>query len=396
MKLEGLCGMAMAAPHNRKGRLRTARRALGALLGFTVAAAFWPFAVAADQWPSTSDEVKLGTQISKEIEAHFRAVTAPAQVERLTRVGETLARVVDRQDLTYHFKILDIPGVNALSVPGGWVYVTSGMMKFVRSDDELGAVLAHELTHINHRHYYIQQERASHMTPALIIAAAVSILAHSPAPLIGGQLATQGAMSDYQRDLEKDADLNGISYLMKTPYAPVAMLTLMEHISEGERYSGLPTDLGIYQDHPAAAERVAYIRTDLLRRSIPLVRRLSVGYLKLSLDPQTATGGQPVTIRVDGEPILTIGAAVEGRSPGERAQTVAERLDAFFNRDPAPFDVRAASVQDRWSVIGGEMVLFEVTAQDAAYAQTSPRGLADLIRTRLARVIAAAPYNRKF
>jgi beta-barrel assembly-enhancing protease len=376
--------------------VRVLWRALGIGLGLTLGAALWASPVGADQWPPTSDEVKLGAQIAKEIEAHYRIVTNPAQVERLTRVASALTQVVERQDLTYHFKIVDIPGVNSLAVPGGWVFVTEGMMKFVRSDDELAAVLAHELTHINHRHYYIQAARAQHMTPGLILAAALSVLARSPAPLVGEQLATQGAMSDYQRDLERDADLNGIAYLTKTPYSPVAMLTLMEHLSDAERYSGVPTDLGIYQDHPTAAERVEYIRADLIERHIPIVRRTAEGYLKIALDPETPGDGQPVTIRVDGVPVLTIGAAADGRSPIDRAQAAAARLDAFFNQDPAAYDVRAVSLQDHWQVVGHESVLFEVTPEDASYAHTTPRAVAEDLRGRLVQVIAAAPYNRKF
>jgi hypothetical protein len=375
---------------------RTLRRVLGACLGLTFGVAFCVPPIGADQWPPTSDEIKLGAQISKEIEAHYRIVTNPAQVERLTRIGNRLAPVVDRQDILYHFKIVDIPGVNALSIPGGWVYVTEGMVKFVRSDDELAAVLAHELTHINHHHYYIQQARASSMTPALILAAELSVLARSAVPLVGEQLAAQGAMSDYQRDLEKDADLTGITYLTRTPYSPVAMLTLMEHLREAERYSGLPSDLGIYQNHPTAADRVAYIRSDVIQRGIPIVRRIAEGYLKIALDPETPAEGQPVTIRVDDVPVLTIGAVVNGRSPMARAQALAARLDAFFNQDPAAYDVRAVRLQDRWRVIGHESELFLVAPEDASYARTTPQAMAEDLRSRLAQVIAVAPYNRKF
>ncbi len=370
-----------------------ARLALGGLV-FLVALVLAP-AAGADQWPPTNDEVKLGAQAAKEIESHYRVVTDQAQVDRITRIGDTLTRVVERQDLAYHFRIIDIPVVNAFSIPGGWVYVTRGMMRFVRTDHELAAVLAHELTHINHRHYYVQQERASRMTPALILAAAVSVLAHSAVPIMGVQLAAQGAMSDYQRDLEKDADLTGVTYLAKTPYSQVAMLTLMEHLAQIERLSGRP-DAGILQDHPVPDERVAYIRNDLQRRGVPVVRRITEGYLKIALEPPAPTGDQPVTIRVDDEPVLTLGAAVNGQSPAERAQGVITRMAAFFNRDPAPYDVRAAVILDRWSVIGGETVLFDVMPQDAGYTRMTPEALAQDMRARLARVIAAAPYNRKF
>lgn len=375
---------------------RGVHRVIGFLLCSLLAALLWTPSAGADQtFPPTADEAKLGAQVAKEIESQYRVVTNPTEVERITRLRETLTRFVERQDLDYHFKILSVGAVNSFAIPGGWVYVTEGMMRFVRSDDELAAVLAHELTHINHRHYYIQAARSRGMTPFLVLAAALSVLARSPAPLMGVGAGTTGAMSSYQRDLEKDADLNGISYLTKTSYSPVAMLTLMEHLAQSERLSGQPDDLGIYQDHPRPAERVAYIHNDLMQRGIPIVRRLAERYLKVTLVP-APEGAQLVTILVDGQPVLTLGAAVDGQSPTDRAQAVIARLDAFFNHDPAPYDVRAVNVLDRWSVVGDETVLFDVTLPDAAFLQVTPRELAEIIRARLAGVITAAPYNRKF
>ena len=350
---------------------------------------------AATQFPPTADEVKLGTRVSKEIESHYRIVTNPAQVERLTRVGEAITRVVERQDLQYHFKIVDVAGVNALSIPGGWVYVTEGMMRFVRSDDELAAVVSHEMTHINHRHYYIQAARQAHLTPALLVAIALSVLAHSPAPLLAGEISLTSVMNDYQRDLERDADLTGVGYLTKTAYSPVAMLTLMEHLAQASRLTGQPDPTGL-EDHPLPQERVAYIRDDLARRHVPIIRRRAEDYLRISLDPAQPAAGAAVTIRVDGQPILTLGATVNGQTPADRATALTGRLDAFFNRDPAPFEVRAVALAGGWSVVGGEMPLFDIAPQDAAFAQTTAEALAGDIHSRLARVIAAAPYNRKF
>jgi|SRR5579864_1546357 len=350
---------------------------------------------AAAQFPSTADEIKFGAQIAQSIESHYRLITDPAQVARLSRVGDAIARVVERQDLVYHFKIVSVPGINALSIPGGWVYVTEGMMRFVRSDDELAAVVAHEMTHVNHRHYYIQAARQARMGPALLLALALSVLAHSPAPLLGAQISMESVMNDYQRDLEREADLNGVAYLTKTPYAPIAMMTLMEHLAQETRFVGQPDPTG-FEDHPLPQERVAYIHDDLVSRHIAIVRRPVEGYLRIAFEPAQPAAGAPVTLRVDGQPIVVLGATVGGQGPADRAAAFAARLNSFFNRDPEPFDVRAVMVDGGWGVVGGETPLFEVTPQDAAFAQTSPEALAADIHAKLARVISAAPYVRKF
>jgi Zn-dependent protease with chaperone function len=344
----------------------------------------------------TADEVKLGAQAAKDIESHYRIVTDPAMNDRLNTVVNALLPALDRHDLTYHVKILDVPGVNAVGIPGGWVYVTKGMMKFIRTDHELAAVLSHELTHVNHRHYYVQLERQSRMLPAFIIAAVLSALARSAVPLYGVQFATQGALANYSRDLEKEADLNGIAYLTKTGYSPVGMLTLMEHLSQADKLSG-QLDYGeLYSDHPKPDERVAYIAKDLAARRIPIVRRIPEGFLQLAVDPPGASGDQPVTILVDGRPVFQMGAPAGGQSPAQRVPALLDRLNAFFNTDPAPYDVHAVNLADQWSVVGGQTHLFDVTPQDAAFAKMSQKALAEQFRAALADVIARDPQNRKF
>jgi hypothetical protein len=363
------------------------------IVALVLCGGLWPPVVQGDQ---TSDEIKLGTQTAKDIESRYRVVTDPAMVERLSTVVNVLVPVVDRQDLTYHVKILDIPGVNAVGIPGGWVYVTKGMMKFVRTDHELAAVLAHEFTHVAHRHYYIQQERQSRMLPALIIAAALSALARSAVPLYGVSFATQGALANYARDLEKEADLTGIAYLSKTGYSPVAMLTLMEHLAQADKLIGQPDYGDLYADHPKPDERVSYIAKDLAARGVPIMRRVAEGYLRLAVEPSAAVGDQPVTILVDGRPVFQLGATAGGQAPAQRAPSLLDRLNAFFNTDPAPYDVRAVNLLDQWSVIGGQTRLLDVTPQDAAYAKTSQKALAEQLRTALADAIARGALNRKF
>jgi beta-barrel assembly-enhancing protease len=352
-----------------------------------------PQAVYGDQ---TGDEIKLGAQAAKDIESRYRVVTDPAMVERLSTVVNALVPALDRKDLTYHVKIIDIPGVNAVGIPGGYVYVTRGMMKFIRSDHELAAVLAHEFTHVNHRHYFIQQERQSRMLPALIIAAALSVLARSAVPLYGVSFATQGALASYSRDLEKEADLTGIAYLTKTSYSPVAMLTLMEHLAQADKLAGAPDYGELYQDHPKPDERVAYIAKDLAARGIPIVRRIPEGFLRLAVDPASAAGDQPVTILVNGRPVFQLGASVGNQAPAQRVPGLLDRLNAFFNTDPAPYDVHAVSLLDSWSVVGGQTHLFDVTPQDAAFAKTSQKALAEQFRSALADAIARDAQNRKF
>src|SRR5215467_9921577 len=83
------------------------------IVALMLAAGPWAQVAHGDQ---TADEVKLGAQAAKDIESHYRVVSDPAMNERLNTVVNTLVPILDRHDLTYHVKILDVPGVNAVGI----------------------------------------------------------------------------------------------------------------------------------------------------------------------------------------------------------------------------------------------------------------------------------------
>ncbi|MDD4879002.1 MAG: M48 family metalloprotease, partial [Candidatus Omnitrophica bacterium] len=99
----------------------------------------------------TAEEKAIGGQVSAEIETNYKLSHDEAMIERVNRIGLSIAKVSDRQDLTYYFKVLENKEVNARSTPGGYVYVDSGLIEKA-NDDGLAGVLAHEVGHIAARH----------------------------------------------------------------------------------------------------------------------------------------------------------------------------------------------------------------------------------------------------
>ena len=362
-----------------------ARRSLGALTAvFGIAVILGIVLAPAESlaFPSTADEVKQGGQIAHQIESHYRIINDTAEAARVNHVGSVLAEVVSRRDLTYHFQIVSTNDVASLAVPGGWVYITEGMLQFVRTDDELAAVLGHELAHIDHHHYYIAQDEVRHVMGSFFG---------------GGTAVPRGPLSGYPLDLDVDADSTTVEYLTKTSYSPVAMLTVLQHIVQVARMSGqLPVGGATERVRSPIEQRIELLQAELMRRHIPIIRRIPEGYLKVTLDPPATAGDEPVTILVDGGPVLTLGAPVGAQRPLQRAQAVAEQLNAFLNRDPIPYDVHVATLLGQTSVIGGQTVLYTVAPEDAAYARVEPRVLGESMRSGLARAIARAPYNQRF
>jgi beta-barrel assembly-enhancing protease len=375
---------------HQSGGTRPSAKVRSAGLAFTallcVAALLGVLRVPAESltFPGTATEVRDGVRIAHQIETHYRIITTGSQeVARVNRIGSALGNVTERQDLNYRFRIVAGNDVASLSVPGGWVYVTEGMLRFVRTDDELAAVLGHELAHIDHHHYYIEQDEMKRLGIAVFLGATVLPR-------------TRGPLSSYPQDLEQDADLTAVEYLTKTGYSPVAMLTVLEHIVEVARRTGQLAGGTTDQGPSPFQERIAALQTDFAQRHIAIIRRIPEGYLKITFDPAAPVDGQPVTIRVDGAAVLTLGAAVDGQPPLQRAQAIAEQLNAFFNSDPAPYDVHVSTLLGETRLIGGQSELYEVTPADAAYAGAEPSALAEHIRFVLSKAIANAPYNHQF
>ena len=105
---------------------------------------------------SESEEVKLGTETDEEVVAALGLYEHEALEEMVERIGAQLAEKSERPGLPWTFRVLDEPAVNAFAVPGGYVYATRGLLVHLESEDELAAVLGHEIGHVTARHGVVQ------------------------------------------------------------------------------------------------------------------------------------------------------------------------------------------------------------------------------------------------
>jgi Zn-dependent protease with chaperone function len=322
--------------------------------------------------PAEDREVTLGRQGAAAIEARYPVVKDPAVVERVRRIGMTLGAVSERPHLPYTFKVVELDQVNALALPGGFVYVTTGLLAFVRSDHELAAVLAHEITHASHGHGMEMMRRANQAAWVTIL---IAIFTGDPTLAAGANIVSGGLLAGYTRDMERDADLTGITYLSRTQYNPVGMLTLLEHMLRMEQLNPR-SDPGAFGDHPTAAERVQYVEAELRARRIPLNRRVPANYLVLAVREGNDAGVAYGEILVNNRPIIRLPEI-------PRIREAADLLDRLFDTDLEPYEVIARESLGGWVLFARGWPVLRFSPSDVPPGGGSVREFALTIQTRL-------------
>ena len=206
---------------------------------------------------STEQEVAMGDSIAKQIEKAYKLVEDKHMQERVELIGQRLAKVCDRKELIYHFNVLDMDDINAVSLPGGWIYVFKGLVEKCKNDDELAGVIAHEIGHICARHAVKQQQAGSIMNIAMIAAALVGRGNAAPAT----NLALTSLMAAYSREDEFEADRRAVIYTKAAGYDPDALISFMKTMKEAQKFDIRP--YSYFRSHPYEGERIGNIHRQI-------------------------------------------------------------------------------------------------------------------------------------
>lgn len=203
---------------------------------------------------SESGEISLGQQTDKEVRTQYGAYDDPAVEKYITGVGMRLVPHTHRLNLPYAFAVLDTPVVNAFAAPGGFIYVTRGVLALMNSEAELSAVLGHELGHVNARH---SVRKMSQMILVQIGLAVGSALSETFDKISGlASVGIQLLFLKFSRDDEREADALGVEYARKGGYNPAEMISFFSALEKlgdlSEGYS-LP---GFLSTHPLTPERI--------------------------------------------------------------------------------------------------------------------------------------------
>jgi len=224
---------------------------LAAGLGLLVAAPL-PSAHAGLFSISPDKERKLGQEAGAEIEQGAPIVTGPVS-DWVNRVGQRLVKVT-KPEFEYSFHVIDSPEINAFCLPGGHIFVYTGLRKVVKTDDELASVLAHEITHAEEHHYARQYAKSSKRGTILGIG---SILLGLPGIAQQGLGLLDATLSaKYSRGAESEADKEGAVRMKRAGFDPNAMVTVLTRLSAEDSNNDLDRWLS---DHPEGKKRAAAV-----------------------------------------------------------------------------------------------------------------------------------------
>lgn len=218
----------------------------------------------------TNKEIKIGASVAKDIEKSYQISRNAVFQERIKTIGRKIAEVCDRKELVYHFNVLEAKEekdkkdideeVNAMALPGGYVYCFKGLFTVAEpTDDELACVLAHEVGHIVAKHS-LKKLQGSFGYMLLRIAAAQA--ANSAAVGYGLDAAFFELMTGYSREDELLADRLGARYAKLAGYNPQGMISFLEKLQKINRKKPLrPYSYG--STHPYAADRVRVVKEEI-------------------------------------------------------------------------------------------------------------------------------------
>jgi predicted Zn-dependent protease len=226
-------------------------------------------------WALTAEEEKkLGKKILLEMEKHVELVKDPTLQVFVDRIGYSIVREVGPTPFEFKFYVIRAQDPNAFAIPGGYIFLTTGLIVLAENEQEIAGVLGHEISHVTARHIAQMVERSKRINIASMAAILLGALAGRGGAGSEAVAATAMATSEalalkYTRENETDADQNGLQYMIKAGYDPHAMITFLNKIYKINLTSG-PQIPPYLLTHPAIENRISLLENLLQSGQRPM------------------------------------------------------------------------------------------------------------------------------
>ncbi|WP_243545354.1 M48 family metallopeptidase [Pseudodesulfovibrio tunisiensis] len=218
------------------------------------------------------DENRLGKDFDSVIRSQMGIVEDPVITDYVRGVVDRIVRAKAPMPFTIRSAVVAHPAMNAFAIPGGYIYIFTGLIQNVENESQLAAVIAHELGHVSQRHMAKRVEQASTVSKIALVGSLAGLLLgmsgsgeSGSALMMGSMGAAQAAMLKYSQDDENEADHVGLNALVKAGYNPEGMPRTFE-IMQKNRWFDTRSQMPSYlSTHPGLAERTQYLKDRISR-----------------------------------------------------------------------------------------------------------------------------------
>lgn len=210
---------------------------------------------------SKDQELAMGAQANRAVLKQQKRLNNPRLQAYVNRIGQSLAKRSHRNNIPYKFTILEDPSVNAFALPGGYIFITTGLMAYLNSEGELAGVLGHEIGHVTARHG--AQQQSAGLASAILLEVLAKKAGKSTVNSLN-QIST-AIIRGYGREHELEADRLGAEYLARAGYSPQNMYDVISVLKAQEEFSKYmarregrqpPSYHGVFSTHPSNDQRL--------------------------------------------------------------------------------------------------------------------------------------------
>jgi predicted Zn-dependent protease len=210
-------------------------------------------------------ERELGREFFLEARSQLPLADDPALTEWIEGAGRQLVEALGPQQFDYRFFVIESPMLNAFAVPGGYVFMFTGLIARAETEDEVIGVLGHEIGHVNAHHVVRLQQAGSMWSAASLLG--MLLAAVNPVLAAGALAAAQTAQLKYSRDFEQEADYLGLRTMTDAGYDPSALASFFKQLLIEQRVN--PTGVPPYMlSHPITEDRVAHVESAIRSRGL--------------------------------------------------------------------------------------------------------------------------------
>lgn len=247
---------------------------------------------------SIKEEEKLAKEFMKYIVRQYELINDPTIVGYVESVGQKILAVIPPQPFQYHFYVVKEEVYNAFAIPAGHIFINSGLLAAMETEDELAGILGHEIAHVVNRHISKRIERSKKidfatmagMVAGIFLGATTGDASAMQALTIGSAAAGQSVSLAYSREDEAQSDQSGLEYIRKAGYDPQGLLSVLKKIRSKQWFGSqqIPTYM---VTHPALEDRLVWVDVwaNLNRKDHPKAKRPS---------PKPATVFKKINIRL--------------------------------------------------------------------------------------------------